>query len=595
MRTTARDTLGCLLLTVALLAGALSLDPLVASGSWLPRTVLVLAVVVATLVLVRFWTRAIWPASVIALLTGLMAVGLAYAPGTQWLLVLPGPQTLTALSALGRQGVSDAATTSAPVTASTGLAMLITAAITLLLVCAEAVAIGARAPAWSGVGLLAPWAPAIVLDVPVPTYLFVVCGGSYLLLLAVHRGGRPAPARPRPRAAVGITGAGAGVVGTLVIAVVCAPLLLQLPAPRMVTEFSGTGGGGATRLSLGLDVGEHLDRGADELLYTYTASDDEEIGPLHAYTLTDFDGKRWDRGEEPDEPEPVGTGSLWPAPVPGDTSDLEMDITIENLGQDRLLLPEDPRRLSIEGEWAYDPGRDEVIGSGSTPLDYQVQIHQRQVGAADLESAQPGDVRDEHLHLPETGYQDQIATLTQEVLDEAGASTPYEQVVAVQDYLRHDPQFHYSVSVEPAQTTDAVWDFLGSGEGYCVQFATAMVMMVRTLDIPARLAVGFLPGETREDGVVEVSGHRAHAWPQVHFAGTGWVRFEPTPAARTGQSPDWTREEAQDVADPEWEDTSEAPHPPPSLTSERCRRRRPPRRARVRNPAPENRWPWASD
>lgn len=331
----------------------------------------------------------------------------------------------------------------------------------------------------------------------------------------------------------------------------------------MVTEFSGTGTGGATRLSLGLDVGEHLDRGADELLYTYTASNNGEVGPLHAYTLTDFDGQRWGRGEEPDELEPVGSRSLWPAPIPGDTSDLEVDITIENLGQDRLLLPEEPRQLSIEGDWAYDPDRDEVIGSGSTPLDYQVQIHQRQVGAADLESTQPGDVGDQHLRVPETGYQDQIAALTQEVVEEAGASTPYEQVVAVQDYLRHDPQFSYSVSVEPAQTTDAVWDFLGNGEGYCVQFATAMVMMVRTLDIPARLAVGFLPGDARQDGVVEVSGHRAHAWPQVHFAGAGWVRFEPTPAVRTGQSPEWTRQEAQDDVDPEPESTQE---PSPSVT-----------------------------
>src|SRR5699024_9124488 len=108
------------------------------------------------------------------------------------------------------------------------------------------------------------------------------------------------------------------------------------------------------------------------------------------------------------------------------------------------------------------------------------------------------------LDVPDTGHQEQIAALTERIIASAGAQTPYEQAVAIQDHLRHDSHFTYDVEVDPARTSDAVWDFLGSGRGYCVQFATAMVVMARTQGIPARMAVGFLEGEEGADGEVEV-------------------------------------------------------------------------------------------
>src|SRR5690606_21104862 len=61
----------------------------------------------------------------------------------------------------------------------------------------------------------------------------------------------------------------------------------------------------------------------------------------------------------------------------------------------------------------------------------------------------------------------------------------------------------------------------------------------RTLDIPSRIGVGFLPGERAEDGTYVVTGRLAHAWPELYFEGHGWVRFEPTPATQTGPPPVW--------------------------------------------------------
>src|SRR5665809_71898 len=66
-------------------------------------------------------------------------------------------------------------------------------------------------------------------------------------------------------------------------------------------------------------------------------------------------------------------------------------------------------------------------------------------------------------------------------------------------------------------------------KGYCVQFATAMVMMSRAAGIPAHMALGFLPGSS-DKGVWTVIAADAHAWPELYLDGLGWTRFEPTPS-----------------------------------------------------------------
>ena len=66
-----------------------------------------------------------------------------------------------------------------------------------------------------------------------------------------------------------------------------------------------------------------------------------------------------------------------------------------------------------------------------------------------------------------------------------------------------------------------------------------MVMMARSKGIPARMALGFLPG-TQENGVYTVRSSDAHAWPELYFPGAGWLRFEPTPSVRTGTAPTYT-------------------------------------------------------
>jgi hypothetical protein len=88
---------------------------------------------------------------------------------------------------------------------------------------------------------------------------------------------------------------------------------------------------------------------------------------------------------------------------------------------------------------------------------------------------------------------------------------------------------------------DAMVDFLNDRSGYCEQFATTMAAMARHLGIPARVALGFTSGDLQGDGSYLIRARDMHAWPELYFEGVGWVPFEPTPAARTGAAPAWTR------------------------------------------------------
>ena len=100
-------------------------------------------------------------------------------------------------------------------------------------------------------------------------------------------------------------------------------------------------------------------------------------------------------------------------------------------------------------------------------------------------------------------------------------------MVALQNWFR--TEFAYDLSVQAGNSDDAVRQFLRIRRGYCEQFSATFAAMARSLGIPARVAIGFTPGELRDDGLYHVYDRHAHAWPEVWFDGFGWVSFEPTP------------------------------------------------------------------
>ena len=125
-------------------------------------------------------------------------------------------------------------------------------------------------------------------------------------------------------------------------------------------------------------------------------------------------------------------------------------------------------------------------------------------------------------------------------------SSPLETARLLQAHFRSS-QYTYSLQLptptDPvsgrAMMSDPLSNFLVSRTGYCVQFASAFIMAARLKGIPARMAIGFLPG-TPGNGVYTVRASDAHAWPELWFPELGWTRFEPTPSGQSGAAPTYS-------------------------------------------------------
>jgi transglutaminase-like putative cysteine protease len=111
----------------------------------------------------------------------------------------------------------------------------------------------------------------------------------------------------------------------------------------------------------------------------------------------------------------------------------------------------------------------------------------------------------------------------------ANAPTTYDKVQALISWI--GAHTHYSTDIPPlAAGTDTVDQFLfGNRVGFCEQISTAMAVMLRSLGIPAREAVGYVPGSYNPvTDLYEVRAKDAHAWVQVWFPTYGWQSFDPT-------------------------------------------------------------------
>jgi transglutaminase-like putative cysteine protease len=213
---------------------------------------------------------------------------------------------------------------------------------------------------------------------------------------------------------------------------------------------------------------------------------------------------------------------------------VEQVVTVAALAQIWLPAAYEPRAIDAPGaEVRYDDDSSTLIVERERPssdgLTYRVVSAAPRFTADELRTADgsiPGDVGDRYLGLPPdlpAEVHDLARTVT------AGAATPYDRAMALQQHLRG---FTYDLGVEPGHGSSALVDFLFvTQRGYCEQFAGAFAAMARAVGLPARVAVGFTPGDPdpEDPTVLRVRGEHAHAWPEVYLAGYGWVAFEPTP------------------------------------------------------------------
>jgi transglutaminase-like putative cysteine protease len=137
----------------------------------------------------------------------------------------------------------------------------------------------------------------------------------------------------------------------------------------------------------------------------------------------------------------------------------------------------------------------------------------------------PDWIRENYILVPIDTPQ-RVINLTFRLID--GVDNPYDRALIIEQYLR---QYEYTTDLpSPPSDRDVVDYFLFDlKKGYCDYFASAMVVMARAAGLPARLVVGYSRGtyDSANDRYV-ISEAEAHSWPEVYFAGVGWVPFEPT-------------------------------------------------------------------
>jgi transglutaminase-like putative cysteine protease len=545
---------------VATLLAALTLSPLVQGHTWLIVAALVVVAVMVTGIVVRqlvSW----WPIVVggqVAVLA--ISLTLLFARGEATGGVIPGPEAVDRFRGLIDSAMAITREQRPPVESSQGIVLLVVASIGLVAIAVDLLAASVRQPALAGLPLLAVYCvPAALLPGGLPWYYFVAAAAGFLVLLSADAGDRvrswgrvlSAPSEPgllgrsSPDGGLARGGRRVGVVAVLVAAII--PAVVPGLGDRLLNNSGGEGNGagnGSTIRTINpiLQLRQNLTSSDDTPLIQYT-TDLRDPAPLRIVTADVYDGKTWSPRSADIPPDNVVSRGLPPPPGLEDTvraAGHETDITVGNLAQSYLPLPYPTQTVDVHGDWLYDSSTLNVVGHNVTTrgLSYHVrhldvEPSPQQLDDAGEPPASLGTYRTFPRNLPTS-----IIRTAQDVTKDA--DTDYAQAVLLQRWFRRSGGFEYSTDAPPVKSgdgsTDAIAAFLEAKKGYCVHFASAMALMARTLGIPARVAVGFLPGKQQADGSWVITAQDAHAWPELYFPSVGWVRFEPTPRSGSIQA-----------------------------------------------------------
>lgn len=550
------DGLSTTALLLALVASLVPLFTVVSGGAWAALAFVLAAVllgagyllrrlrvsaVLVTLILAAVWT---------AIMTAVFFSDVA------WLFVVPSGEAFARVPRLIEIASNDIAVGVAPIDASASLTFLIVGAVGLLAIALDHVVLTARMPLLAGVALIAVWLiPTLAVPRPIDLWAFTLLALALLWLLRTETRGRD---RTRSTAAPrGGVGAVAAVIAAsaVVIAVIAAPALPSPAAPS-----GGLGGG--TRIDASLNLGDDLRRPAEvPVVKQWSAASAPAY--LRVATLTELEGDSW----QPDRSRSVPLDEWSPEGAAGDGIEIaEERRTVEVLDLSSAQLPVPADAVSVDGVtglWRIAPANGTVVSPSTAARGQQFEVVSRtprptleQARAAEA-SGGPQQARD----LP-ADTSPEIAELAAEVT--ADASNDYDRLLALQSWFR-GPEFDYSLDAPVEDGFDgsgieAVSTFLQVRSGYCVHFASAFAIMARTLDMPSRVVVGFLPGLPTGDVVDDQRVYQAttaqlHAWPEIFFDGIGWVPFEPTKSLGVAQR--FTSEQ----------DTSNEPEPTPTPTA----------------------------
>jgi transglutaminase-like putative cysteine protease len=281
------------------------------------------------------------------------------------------------------------------------------------------------------------------------------------------------------------------------------------------------------------------DPSSADLEVMHVATDPPVRGPLYlrGQSFDTFDGSEWSNSRQSGTAIPL-RGTAWtqlpfPAPVVVPvrsdplTQTVEMRVNLQEVlftasrpqsvmfhdgSETKVLVGASGRSIRVGGVLRTGTrysiyGQQEVFSDAA--LRNVGYATSRDYGAADR--AVPDDV------------DARVLAIARDVT--AGAATPYKKAVALERYLRRT--YYYSLTHDVGGD-EVVNDFmLRARRGHCALFASSMVVMARSVGLPARYVTGFLAQEQR-GGNFTVRGSDGHAWVEVYIHGAGWIAFDPT-------------------------------------------------------------------
>jgi hypothetical protein len=268
-------------------------------------------------------------------------------------------------------------------------------------------------------------------------------------------------------------------------------------------------------------------------------------------TLNVFDGKNWFNPRAQHVVTSLGTGRfslLQTGPQSkmlrptGPGQSIHYRVLMEPLVSNVFFLA--PIATLLQGNYrllAMDKGDAVLDLDPEHPVGrYEATSEIAQPSPVEMQAAShdyPPEILLNYLQLPKVD--DRVIALSKQIT--ASADNSYDKAAAVERYLR--THFGYTLQLPRTVPRDPVANFLFERkQGHCEYFASAMAIMLRTLDIPSRVVNGFRTGEFNDlTSQYLVRASNAHSWVEAYFPGYGWVSFDPTPAAPVQMRTGWRR------------------------------------------------------
>lgn len=197
--------------------------------------------------------------------------------------------------------------------------------------------------------------------------------------------------------------------------------------------------------------------------------------------------------------------------------------------------------VPIRADWRLRPPSDlfvdqsallqaDLFAAASGARDYRAESYVPLATIEELRAvstAYPEEIRERYLRLPNS-VPERVRELASEITSDK--QTPYDKAKAIESYLRTYP-YDLEVPAPPEDQDVADYFLFDLKKGYCDYYATSMVVLARSVGLPARFVSGYASGSyDAANAEYVVRQLHAHSWPEIYFPEIGWIEFEPTAA-----------------------------------------------------------------